>query len=133
MGNTARGLIAAFIAVFPSITVITFTTIYLAGGVLLYVAAALGTSIATMLAIPVIGSFISPAFARKAGAQWAKLGSIYGFAPGQPKAIPFYAGEKGWLGGDQGAQGSMGGVEGGEGVCLFQRPLHPPGLHRGLD
>jgi len=57
---------------------------------LAYVAAALGTFMATMLAIPVIGSFISPAFARKAGGQWARLGSAAGFAPGQPKAVPFY-------------------------------------------
>jgi len=65
---------------------------------LAYVAAALGTFMATMLAIPVIGSFISPAFARKAGGQWARLGSADGFAPGQPKAVPFYLVKKdGWV------------------------------------
>jgi uncharacterized membrane protein (GlpM family) len=32
-GSTARGLIAAFIAFFPSISLITFTTIYLKGGI----------------------------------------------------------------------------------------------------
>lgn len=65
---------------------------------LAYVAAAIGALVATVLTVPVLGSFISPALARKGRAQWLKLGTAAAFAPGEPKLVPFYLVRRdGWV------------------------------------
>jgi len=65
---------------------------------LAYIAAAIGGLIATVLAVPVVGSFISPALARKTRAQWVRLGALAGFAAEEPRLVPFYLVRRdGWV------------------------------------
>jgi len=65
---------------------------------LAYIGTAIAGFLAAVLAVPVLGSFISPALARKTQAPWAKLGPVDAFVPGQPRAVPFYLVRKdGWV------------------------------------
>ena len=67
-------------------------------GFLAYIAAAIGGLITTVLAVPVLGSLISPALGRSTGAQWVRLGPVGSFAPREPQLVPFYLVRKdGWV------------------------------------
>lgn len=58
---------------------------------------AIGTFIAAVVAVPVIGYVISPAFAKKE-APWVQLGMVNDFSPDVPKLVQFSRFRKdGWV------------------------------------
>lgn len=62
-----------------------------------YIVKASGAFVATVVAIPVIGYIISPAFTKKEAA-WIQVGTTSDFPVGQPKLVQFTAFKKdGWF------------------------------------
>ena len=52
-----------------------------------YVTAAMGVFVATVIATPLVGAFISPALKKRAPGQWIALGSVNSFRKGEPKMV----------------------------------------------
>ncbi|MBI4288707.1 MAG: Rieske (2Fe-2S) protein [Chloroflexi bacterium] len=52
-----------------------------------YVTAALGAFVATVVAVPVVGAFVSPALKKKGSGQWISLGAIDKFTRKEPKMV----------------------------------------------
>lgn len=52
-----------------------------------YITAAIGAFAATIVAVPLVGAFISPATKKKASGQWLNLGPVTKFPKNEPKMV----------------------------------------------